>query len=948
MKNFCFILLFFLVKIVVISAQDPTQLLQRKGKVTFNQLKDAADSLVAANPDDEELQEVMGPWLNEMELHQGTNGEIINYGSADWNAYHEYVGNHDAQLKSASNGNWQFLGPTQTTGENAGIGRVSTIEIISTNTWLAGSAGGGLWKTTDGGSSWSCLTNGLPDIAVSDIAVNPNNSSIIYILTGDGDYTKFPSIGVLKSIDGGATWQSTGLTWGLNETEYGHKIIIDPVNTGTLWVASTAGIHRTTDGGATWTQVRNDAEYFDVELKPNNHNYVYIATKNQVYYDSNYPSSFTQPTGLPSDNTIARTKLAVTANAGAYVYAVFVNSGGGLYGIYRSTNSGSSFSQQTGSFPNYLARDDINNDGGGQGNYDLVLTVNPANKNEVIVGGIDVYRSTNGATSFSRITDHNNPDYPFIPYTHVDQHWCAYNGSTIVEANDGGIWQSNSSFTSFTSKINGLTVTQYYHCGSNPFDYNDFACGAQDGSVQFCFNGSSTFNKTILGDGMVAIWHPDYQDVVAIDIAKGGIQISTDGGTNFVSNRPDNADGVWDPPFELNVDGKFFTSTSDNLYSGFYFPGFGILWGAVNEQNGYNFHVFSELASGISNTNRFYGIYKTGGSGYLMRCDDMNDATPDFYLAETTAHPDRMNYASDIEVDPANSLHIYITFSGYTYAQHVWESWDGGHTFADFTGSLPNIPVYSAASDGTSSHGIYIATEIGVFYRNDVLDDWLFFSNGMPVVNVRDLEIIPSLGKIRAATYGRGLWQSDLYGGCDPSITVYPADYHEGYYYEQVENTIVSTAVIDGNLGNSVTYDAGDYVRLNVGFQCKAGAELRAFIGGCVPGGMKQSLTGVYTGPMDEQNPEIVNYFNGTENTFSLYPNPAENRTALAYKLQSPSHVQVNVIDLSGKEVSTLFSGDLNEGSGKISLQLDGVPKGMYIIQFVTDQGLQFQKLTVQ
>jgi len=362
MKNFCFILIFLLANTIASSAQDPSQLLQRKGKVTFNQLKHAADSLLVANPDDEELKEVMAPWLNEMELHQGVNGEIINYGTADWNAYHQYIKNHEAQLKSVSNGNWQFLGPSEITNSNSGIGRISTVEIISANTWLAGSAGGGLWKTTDGGSTWSCLTNGLPDIAVTDIAVNPNNSNVIYILTGDGDYTKFPSIGVLKSIDGGATWQTTGLTWGLDETEYGHKIIIDPVNTSILWVASTDGIHRTADGGATWTQVRNDAEYFDVELKPNNHNYVYVATANKVYYDSNYPSTFTQPTGLPSNNTIIRTELAVTANGAGYVYAIFVNSQGGLYGVYRSTNSASSFTQQTGSFPNLLARDDFNND----------------------------------------------------------------------------------------------------------------------------------------------------------------------------------------------------------------------------------------------------------------------------------------------------------------------------------------------------------------------------------------------------------------------------------------------------------------------------------------------------------------------------------------------------------------------------------------------------------
>lgn len=351
------------------------------------------------------------------------------------------------------------------------------------------------------------------------------------------------------------------------------------------------------------------------------------------------------------------------------------------------------------------------------------------------------------------------------------------------------------------------------------------------------------------------------------------------------------------------------------------------------------FPACAQLACGVSNTNKFYAIYHKSSKGYLLRCDDINNSAPDFFTPYTTDYSAQLYHSTGIDVDPNNANHIYVTFSGYSISQHVWESTDGAATFHNFSGSLPDVPVYCVKADGSSKHGVYIGTEIGVFFRNDDTKDWVFYSDGMPVVQVRELFIVPLLLSIRAATYGRGIWESPLYGGCTQNITLTKNDYSKGVDYEQASNNIISTEVINGTLGDSVTYNAGNFVRLDTGFECKAGGELHAFIKGCTVASSAQR-TGIYTGRLSAIDTAVLqNTFKNNEPSKAFLsqniPNPFNHTTTINYIL--PQHylsAEIIVTDKNGKVLKEIR---LSNSKGFVQVDVSMLSSGIYQYSLFVD-----------
>ena len=206
----------------------------------------------------------------------------------EWLQYQK--SNQQTENRSASVANWVSQGPTASPGGYIGMGRINCIAFHPTNPnifWV-GAPAGGLWKTTNGGQTWSTNTDNLPVIGVSDIVLDPVNPNIMYIATGDGDRGSLwsitggfvgdsKSIGVLKSIDGGSTWQSTGLNWGIEQAKLIRRLIIHPTNPQILLAAATDGIWRTVDAGATWVKEQN-GYFMDIEFKPNDPSRIYAST----------------------------------------------------------------------------------------------------------------------------------------------------------------------------------------------------------------------------------------------------------------------------------------------------------------------------------------------------------------------------------------------------------------------------------------------------------------------------------------------------------------------------------------------------------------------------------------------------------------------------------------------------------------------------------------------
>ena len=214
------------------------------------------------------------------------NQKIQNWGTRTIQEYHRYentIANHPDR---STTGYWNQVGPTDHVqvgnGYNSGVGRVNCIAFHPTdpNTLWVGAPAGGLWKTNNLGATWTPLSDGLPSVGVAGIAVNPSNPDIIYILTGDGDGGHTRSIGVMKSLNGGDTWLSTGLTWDIYDNVQGFKLIMDPTGPDTLLAATSNGLYRTFNGGLSWSQRHNELTV-DVEFNPGDNSVVYLHTRNR-------------------------------------------------------------------------------------------------------------------------------------------------------------------------------------------------------------------------------------------------------------------------------------------------------------------------------------------------------------------------------------------------------------------------------------------------------------------------------------------------------------------------------------------------------------------------------------------------------------------------------------------------------------------------------------------
>lgn len=315
---------------------------------------------------------------------------------------------------------WMPLGPTGsvTNGDYPGAARVNFLKFDPNNSnimWTV-SPLGGLWKSTDGGLNWTTNTDQLPIIGCTDIAIDPSNTQIMYLATGDANggnsQLTMPSVGVLKSTDGGATWpaSSNTMNWQLSWNRSIYKLLIHPTRPDTLYAATTAGIYRTFNAGTTWSVVQAGS-FTDIEFKPGNPSVIYavagVFTGGTFYRSDDNGTTFNIITdGLPLSTEVARMEIGVTPDDTNYVYVVAVRKNVyNFYGFYRSTDGGSHFSLQSNS-PEILAEG-----GSNQAWYNLAMAVSPYHRDTILVGGTNIWRSTNGGVNWVKHTSKSGGSY---------------------------------------------------------------------------------------------------------------------------------------------------------------------------------------------------------------------------------------------------------------------------------------------------------------------------------------------------------------------------------------------------------------------------------------------------------------------------------------------------------------------------------------------------------
>lgn len=675
-----------------------------------------------------------------------------------------------------------------------GMGRINCIAFHPTdsNTWWVGVAQGGVWKTTNSGQTWTPLTDQLPVLRVSDIAVDPNNPDVLYVSLGDYAYlgvgldlddrkrnTHF-GVGVYKTINGGLTWNPTGLTFNLTDFDGSliRRVFVDPSDSQHLVAAGIKGIWVSTDGGATWVQKRNDL-IWDLEKSPADPNILYasggyvfnldIGTAS-ILKSTDFGNTWTVlPSGIPEQGEVQRIELTVSSADPNYVYAIACDIQRGFYAFYQSSDAGASWTETFNRDDrNLLAYSDGMGEFGGQGTYDLTIIASPTDKHTVFIGGINVWGTTDGGYNWDGCSYWLNPDSP-----HPDQHFFAYNplNQSYFLCNDGGAyrtkniqigsWQTYTFPTEWEYVTSNMQITSFYRLGVCKANSGAIVAGSQDNSTYY--RDGTTWNNIFGGDGMECFINPLNPDIVYGSSQYGSLYRSDDGGqSDYYISPPE--EGEWTTPWML-----------DPVVSTTVYAALGNLWKSdLNGENWVqksNFPVMSAtgfpapasaLAISASNTNHIY-IAKRPYHSYEQPAEVWKTSNGGTTWQNITAGLPDSIYMTYITVHDSDPNTAWISCSGFFPGLKIFKTTNGGITWTNVSKNLPNLPVNCVLHQpGTSQNLVYIATDIGVYYTTDALNEWIPYSTNLPNVIITELEIHAATQKLYASTFGRGVWMTDL------------------------------------------------------------------------------------------------------------------------------------------------------------------------------------------
>lgn len=709
----------------------------------------------------------------------------------------------EAESKLKSGMGWSPVGPDHRppsveTYSSHGVGRINCISFHPTNPliyWI-GVAQGGVWKTVDGGESYTPLTDNLPILRVSDIAVNPKNPDNIFIALCDYAYIGVAlntdnrkrnthyGLGVYRTDDGGITWRPTGLTF--NETDLDatliRRILFHPTQPGTLIAAGVSGIFRSTDDGANWTKVNNDV-IWDIEQDFNNGSVIYATTGTirsfgggsaKLLKTNDFGETWVQKnTNWPTDLSIGRTEIGLTPQNSNCIYIVAADPDGYFYGLYRSTNAGETWTAR-----NTVAVNGQNVLENNQGWYDLAILVDPKNQEQVYVGGLNMQVSADGGLSWNAVSNWwmiSEDNFTL----HADQHQYKYNPADrkYYACHDGGVGRTDTIIpgtrpdgkyaTAWQDRSDGMVITSFYRIGLCEMFPGYVVGGAQDNSSFYDRNGD--WINFIGGDGMDCMINPDNPDIVYGSSQYGSLSRSDNGGRNFVGIRPNvgSEKGEWTTPI-----------IQDPNNPNVIFTGYGNVYKSLNKGDTYtkisNFPVLSGYRSPaeISALAMYPGNNKTLYAAQRIRYDYRSPSTlwatqngGAAWRNVTAGLPDSL-YFTALAVNGNDSLDLWVTCGGFLPGEKVYRTTDGGITWRNMSMDLPNIPVNTVVhQEGYGNDVVYIGTDAGIYYYTDEAGTWTLYSNLLPNVVISELEIQYQSRKLYAATFGRGIWMTNLVQG---------------------------------------------------------------------------------------------------------------------------------------------------------------------------------------
>lgn len=651
-------------------------------------------------------------------------------------------------FKKANGGNWKEIGPLTAKDVYRGVGRINCVAFHPTdsNIMYLGAPYGGIWKTEDHGNTWKNLTDDLPSFGISALAVHPTNPDIIYAGTGDGETGRNPGFGVWKSVDAGLTW--TMFNNGMGNAIVNELLIYDD-NGDEVLAATNVGFYRTLNGGTTWVRV-SAGNFRDLRFKPDDQEVVYLATTGLFFLSTDRGRSITR-VDMPKVPS-PRLCLAVSAAEPEAVYLVSADI------IMKSEDAGETVE--------ILYEEEGERDLGAQSWYNTCAEASPLVPNTLYQGHVPTYFTNNEGATWRAMSG-----------VHSDVHYLRHSPITnrLWLCGDGGIMSLADDGQTFIDHTD-VGISQIYEMAQHPFELDHLLNGYQDCGSKY-YTGNRWISR-VGADGMDCMFDPVDPTYYFTTIQYGDIRRHTGGPDGRVSNFPDPQGssvaerGPWVSPIWVDIEDPNILYTGQNAFYRY----------KTAREDRPNRDRWETLDNGLPKAGEYLEIeqneaapdimYVTNGS-FVYRTWNIHTEEP---VWESLA----ANYPAtaavlDVESSPLDSDLVFISMN-----QRVFKSIDGGESFERFSEGLPeNMPVYALQYDHITGH-LYAGTDVGIYVLLEGESTWIDFNKGLSLsAPVYDLEIFyhpenHDNSMLKAATFGRGMWESPLHGSQpDPTLPFY-------------------------------------------------------------------------------------------------------------------------------------------------------------------------------
>lgn len=670
--------------------------------------------------------------------------------------------------------------------------------------YYVASAAGGVWKTTNAGITYTPVFEHEGSYSIGCVAIDPGNTSIVWVGSGEGNNQRSVDYGdgVYKSEDGGKTWKNMGL----KSSEHIGRIVVDPANSNTVYVAAYGplwssggerGIYKTTDGGKTWKNILSVSEntgFNEIHMDPRNPNVLYAAAhqrQRKVYmYVGGGPESALYKstdggaswnkimTGMPKGD-IGRIGLAISPANPDVVYAIVEAADGA--GLYRSNDRGSSWEKQS----SYATA----------GNYYQRIYADPKNVDKIYAMNMNLGVSLDGGKNFRILGEKSK---------HVDNHtmWIdPANTDHLVVGCDGGLYETWDAASNWQFKPN-LPVTQFYKVTTdNGYPFYHIHGGTQDNfsmggpSRTLSANGISNADWyfTSIGDGFESQVDQGDPNIVYAQSQYGGLVRYDRKSGEFFDIKPIEMSGEaanrwnWDAPLLISqFDNKRLYFAANKVYRT---DDRGNTWTAISpdlsrqiDRNKLTLmgKVWSVDAVAKNQSTDVYGNVTTLAESkldenllYAGTDDGLIHVTTDGGQHWTKIDADKIagvptqTYVNQLIASQHDKNTVYATFNHHRYGDfhpYLYRSRDGGKTWTAIQNNLPpRGTVYTIAEDHVNPNLLFAGTEFGVFFSIDGGSRWTPLKGGLPTIAVRDMEIQKRENDLVLATFGRGFWVLDDY-----------------------------------------------------------------------------------------------------------------------------------------------------------------------------------------